>query len=101
MFYTYLLGSSVDNELYIGSTNDLKKRLQEHNSGKVASTKHRIPLTLLYYEAYRTEQEARDRESALKLRGQARNQLLKRIQDTLRLFLNYVLYLQFRQFSRQ
>ncbi|MEX0917448.1 MAG: GIY-YIG nuclease family protein [Candidatus Paceibacterota bacterium] len=88
MFYTYLLGSKKDKELYIGSTNNPKKRFQEHNSGKVPSTRQRMPFELLYYEAYKTEQEARDREAALKLRGQARAQLLKRIQPTLELFRN-------------
>jgi putative endonuclease len=88
MFYTYLLGSKKDKELYMGSTNDLKKRLKEHNSGKVPSTKPRLPFELLYYEAYKTEQEARDREAALKLRGQARSQLLRRVEPTLELFRN-------------
>ena len=86
MFYLYVLGSKKDKELYIGSTNDLQKRLQEHNSGKVRSTKERSPFSLLYYEAYGTEDEARLRESALKLRGQARSQLLKRINPTIELF---------------
>ena len=88
MFYTYLLGSQKDKELYIGSTNNLRKRMAEHNSGKVPSTQSRIPMMLLYYESYKTEQEARDREAALKLRAQARAQLLKRINKTLELFRN-------------
>ena len=88
MFYVYILGSKRDKELYIGSTNNLKKRFQEHNSGKVPSTKPRAPFKLLYYEAYAIEQEARDREATLKLRGQARAQLLKRIKSTLKLFRN-------------
>jgi putative endonuclease len=88
MFYLYILGSTKDKELYIGSTNNLKKRLLEHNSGKVLSTQSRVPFKLLYYEAYQTESEARDRESRIKLRGQARMHLLKRIQNTLELFQN-------------
>ena len=72
MFYMYILGSKKDKELYIGSTNNLKKRLEEHNSGKVPSTKPRIPLKLLYYEAYLVEKDAKDREAGLKLRGRAR-----------------------------
>lgn len=88
MFYIYILGSKKDKELYIGSTSNLKRRFEEHNSGRVLSTKTRTPFTLLYYEAYQTEQEARDRESVLKLRGQARVQLLKRIDSTLKLFRN-------------
>lgn len=90
MFYTYILGSKRDKKLYIGSTNDLSRRFKEHNSGKVLSTKARVPLELLYYEAYMTETEARNRESALKLRGQARVQLLKRIESTLKFFRNEI-----------
>lgn len=88
MFYVYILGSLKDKELYIGSTNDLRKRFREHNSGKVLSTKSRRPFILLYYEAYKTEGEARDRESSLKLRGQARAGLIKRISTTIKLFQN-------------
>lgn len=86
MFYLYILGSKKDEKLYIGSTNNLKKRLIEHNSGKVPATKPRIPLKLLYYESYLAEQDARSRESKLKLRGQARFHLLKRLKYTLELF---------------
>lgn len=88
MFYLYILGSQKDKDIYIGSTNNLKKRFKEHNSGKVFSTKSRIPFVLLYYEAYKIEEESRKRESSLKLRGQARVQLLKRIESTLKLFRN-------------
>lgn len=88
MFFVYILGSQKDNELYIGSTTDLKKRLQEHNSGKVLSTKTRIPFKLLYYEAYFSEQDAQEREAKLKQRGQARTHLLKRLINSLELFRN-------------
>lgn len=88
MFYVYILGSLKDRDLYVGSTNDLKKRFKEHNSGKVLSTKTRTPFALLYYEAYKNEDEARHRESSLKLRGQTRSGLLKRIATTIKLFKN-------------
>jgi len=84
----YVLRSRKDKELYIGSTNNLKKRLEEHNSGKVPATKPRMPFQLLYYESYLAEQDARERESKLKLRGQARAHLLKRLKYTLELFRN-------------
>jgi len=87
-YYLYIIGSLKDKKLYIGSTNNLKKRVEEHNSGKVQSTQPRAPFKLLYYEAYSTELEARERESRLKLRGQARAHLFKRIQHTLELFQN-------------
>ena len=65
-YYVYILKSKKDGRLYIGSTGDLQRRVKEHNSGKVTSTKHRQPLTLLCYEAYRTKQEAEKREQFLK-----------------------------------
>lgn len=83
MFYVYILQSSVDKELYVGSTNNLRRRLFEHNNGKVFSTKHRKPLVLVYYEAYRAEKDARKREKMLKLRGQARRQLKERLSKSL------------------
>ena len=83
MFYVYVLQSKNDKELYIGSTNNLARRLNEHNSGSVDSTAHRIPFILVYYEAYIAEDDARNRERALKLRGQARVHLKKRIMQSL------------------
>lgn len=83
MFYVYLLHSIKFDELYIGSTNDLKNRLKEHNNGKVSSTKHKRPYKLIYYESYLYEKDARYRKKMLKLRGQARNQLLLRLKFTL------------------
>lgn len=62
----YILLSRKDNERYIGSTSDLNRRLNEHNSGKVRSTKNRIPLELLYTEEYSIEKEARLREKFFK-----------------------------------
>lgn len=69
--------------MYIGSTNDLRKRLEEHNSGKAVSTKFRKPFELRYYEAYKSEEEARKREHNLKLRGNAYNHLIMRIRKSL------------------
>lgn len=84
MFYVYILKSIKDEELYIGSTNDLKRRFQEHNKGLVRSTLKRKPFILIYYESYRSEKDARMRESRLKQRGQARIHLFNRIQDSLK-----------------
>ena len=66
MYYTYVIRSEKDNRLYTGSTNDLPKRLSEHNSGRVTSTKSRGPFELIYYEASLNEQDARAREKYLK-----------------------------------
>lgn len=83
MFYVYVLRSEIDRELYIGSTNDLKRRCAEHNAGKVPATQPRRPYTLRYYEAYMVESDARRRESQLKARGNARRWLIERIKESL------------------
>ena len=83
MFYVYILKSKKDRNLYIGSTNDLRRRLAEHNSGKNLSTKSRAPFELRYYEAYYSEDDARHRESALKKNGNALAQLKRRISASL------------------
>jgi putative endonuclease len=61
-YYVYALQSLKDKQLYIGMTNDVKRRLCEHNSGHTRSTKHRIPFRLIYEEECRNRQEARDKE---------------------------------------
>lgn len=73
-----------DRNLYIGSTNDLERRVKEHNDGKVFSTKSRIPFELVYYEAYKIEADARNRELNLKLRSKAFTQLKKRIEHSIK-----------------
>lgn len=55
MFFVYFLKSLKDNKLYIGRTNNIERRLSEHNSGFVSSTKSRQPLLLLGYETCETE----------------------------------------------
>lgn len=79
MFYIYLLKSKKDKKLYIGSTNDLRRRFKEHNDGFIMSTRPRRPFELIYYEAYRIEKDARTREHNLKLRSRAFEQLKRRI----------------------
>jgi len=76
MFYTYCLQSLKNNELYIGSTKDLKKRLLEHNKGLNFSTKSLRPWKVIYYEACIEESDARRREGYLKTTQGGR--LLKR-----------------------
>ena len=64
--YVYMLHSQADVQFYVGYTSDLKRRLAEHKSGKVMSTKGRVPLELVYYEACRDGQDATRREKYLK-----------------------------------
>jgi putative endonuclease len=81
MWYVYILKSQKDLKLYIGSTNDLRKRLRDHNDGKQFATKYRRPLKLIYYEAYEFEYLARRREKRLKYFGSAYRELKKRLRD--------------------
>ena len=83
MFYVYIIKSKKDSNFYIGSTNDLRRRMKEHNTGVVLSTKSRKPFGLIYYEAYKSEKDARKRETNLKLRSRAFAQLKKRIRGSL------------------
>lgn len=84
MYYVYVLKSKKDDELYIGSTNDLRLRVVLHNEGKVKSTKSRIPFELRYYESYFNEDDARKREMSLKKDGRAKVTLINRILKSLR-----------------
>ena len=66
MNYTYILRCS-DGSLYTGWTNDIEKRLEQHNAGKGATyTKGRTPVTLEYCEKFETKQEAMRREWEIK-----------------------------------
>jgi len=84
MFYVYILKSHKDENLYIGYTNNLKRRLAEHNSGLNRSTKPRRPLDLVYYEAYRSPADAEQREFRLKHSAGATTALKRRIKESLR-----------------
>ena len=66
MYYTYVLQSQHDNGFYIGFSKNLKLRFEEHSKGRVDSTKNRRPLTLIYYEACLTQEDATRREKYLK-----------------------------------
>jgi|SRR3989344_6026686 len=82
MFYTYVLQSRIDNKFYIGYTADLKKRLGDHQGGKVTSTKNRRPFELVYYEACRQEIDAIMREKYFKT-GFGRRFLNNRLENDL------------------
>lgn len=64
--YVYLLHSLKNGQLYVGFTNDLKKRVTEHNKGQNRSTRPYTPWELIYYESHRSEKDARRREKYFK-----------------------------------
>ena len=67
MFFVYIL-ECADGTLYTGSTNDLEKRLKQHNGAKSGAhyTKTRRPVTLVYSERFRTLRKALQREAGIK-----------------------------------
>ena len=66
MYYTYILQSAQDKQFYTGFTKDLKLRFEQHNKGKIESTKNRRPFDLIYYEACLDRDDAVNREKYLK-----------------------------------
>jgi putative endonuclease len=74
----YILRSTIDKNLYVGSTNNIRRRLAEHNSGKVDSTKGRMPLNLEAYIAVRDKARAIALEQYFKT-GSGRALLQKKI----------------------
>ncbi|MBU2219255.1 GIY-YIG nuclease family protein [Patescibacteria group bacterium] len=80
MFYNYVLQSVKNDNLYIGYTSNLKKRLKEHNQGLSKSTKPYIPWKLIYYEACLNEKDAKRREQYLK-KTQGQRLLKRRLKE--------------------
>ena len=65
-FYTYVLKSKLDGKFYTGFTSDIENRINEHNKGRVVSTRKRIPLVLIYFEFCLNIDDAIYREKYLK-----------------------------------
>ena len=65
-YYTYVLQSLKDNNLYVGWTDNLKGRILEHNQGNVSSTRWRRPFQLIYFEACLSREETLRREKYFK-----------------------------------
>ena len=80
MYYVYVLQSLKDKKLYIGHTNNLKCRFQDHNSGQGEATKSRAPFRLVYYEACNIIEDAIQREKQFKT-GFGRAYLKRRLSD--------------------
>lgn len=78
--YAYVLSSRSDKGIYIGFASDLKQRIEQHNAGKVYSTKNRRPLDLVYFEGHRSKRSAMMREKYLKS-GWGRNYLNKILEN--------------------
>ena len=65
-YYIYILKSKSKDFIYVGFTQDLRRRLKEHNNKEELSTKHYAPFELIFYEAYISKRDAMRREEYLK-----------------------------------
>jgi putative endonuclease len=66
MYYVYILKSLKDHKYYIGSSSDVKKRLDFHNSRLQRSTRNRVPFVLVLYEEFNDKIQALKREKQIK-----------------------------------
>ena len=68
MFYVYILKNNkiIWCRNYIVHTKDIEKRVKEHNSKRVRSTKAFVPWKVVYTETYNTKSEAFKREQQIK-----------------------------------
>ena len=84
MYSLYILKHSITKEIYIGKTNNLKRRFGEHNLGQQTLT-HRKDgeWKIIYVEIYKSKSDADSRELKLKQHGRAKQELLKRIKSSL------------------
>ena len=78
MYYVYVVQSQKDKRFYTGYTNNLKRRIEEHNSKTQLSTKYRVPFRLVYYESCIVKEDAIAREKYLKS-GRGKGYLKNRI----------------------
>jgi len=83
MYYVYILKSEKSKWVYIGYTNNLKRRLAEHKAGKSVTTARLGPMELVYYEAFKSSNDAKTREGRLKKYGASLGHLKKRIRESL------------------
>ena len=72
MHYVYYLQSELNSRYYIGITNDVDRRLKEHNSGTVRSTAPNKPWKLMRVERYENASEAANREHSIKAKHSRR-----------------------------
>jgi predicted GIY-YIG superfamily endonuclease len=82
-WFVYIL-RCADGSLYTGITNDLKRRLEQHNAGTASRyTRSRLPVTLVYHEEATTKGKALKRELAIKsLSRKAKKALIQSVKPS-------------------
>ena len=84
MFHVDVIKSKKDSSIYVGYTEDLIRRMKEHNTGKSIYTKNKYPYEIVYYEAYKSKSDAKFRENNLKRFAQAYSKLKMRLRNSLK-----------------
>jgi len=79
MYYVYLLKDPTSKRIYVGYTSNLRRRLKEHREGKTYTTRRFTSIELIYYESYKSAEDAKDREKKIKQYGNSLGILKKRI----------------------
>ena len=74
MFHVYVLISEKNDRMYVGSTEDVNRRLVRHNAGHSKSTRHGVPWKLVHFESFETRSEAIWKEKYYKT-GKGREEL--------------------------
>ena len=82
MYYVYLI-INKQKEKYFGQSEDLRKRIHEHNSNQSDYTKGKGPWEIVYYEAYKSKKDALKREYQLKRFSKVYQMLVKRLENSL------------------
>ncbi len=80
MRYVYIIKSLRKKWYYVGSTNRLNERVEEHNSGQVKSTCHYVPFRLVYRKQFRFENDARLYERKLKDCRREKERIIREIE---------------------
>jgi putative endonuclease len=83
MEYVYILQSEKTGKLYKGCTNNLRRRLRDHNGKNVISTKNGVPWKLIYYQGFLSKTDALREENFLKT-GKGRERIKYLLEDTLK-----------------
>lgn len=83
MHWIYIIKSTKHDVLYIGYTDNLVKRLDEHNRGLSRHTRKYLPWRFVYVEGYASKSDAIERERILKQFGKVYSQLKRRIKRSL------------------
>jgi putative endonuclease len=66
MYYFYILRSLINNKLYLGYTNNLKKRYKSHNSKQNKASKPNAPYELIFYSGFKSKLDAIECEKYFK-----------------------------------